>query len=210
MSMLPRLFVLGDSISIQYGPHLRKMLHAKFEYDRKGGSEATLADPIHASGPNGGDSSNVLAYLQQRQSQSPIQADYIAFNCGLHDIKCDLATGAHQVPIEQYRLNLTLCLDHIMATAAEPIWIRTTPVDDQMHNSCGLTFNRYEADVERYNAVADEVMSASGVGSIDLHGFTRSLEGDLFCDHVHYAEPVRKLQAAHIAGWVIAFHAARR
>ncbi len=210
MCMLPRLFVLGDSISIQYGPHLRKMLHGKFEYDRKGGADATLGDPFHATGPNGGDSSNVLEYLLKRQSQSPIQADYIAFNCGLHDIKCDLATGAHQIPIDQYRQNLTLSLDHIMATAAEPIWIRTTPVDDQIHNSRNKLFHRFEADVERYNAVADEVMSASGVGCIDLHGFTRSLEDDLFCDHVHFADPIRKLQAAYIAGWLVAYHATRQ
>ena len=31
----PRLFVLGDSISIQYGPYLQEFLGDKVEYDRK-------------------------------------------------------------------------------------------------------------------------------------------------------------------------------
>lgn len=37
---MPRLFVIGDSISIHYGPHLQRLLGATFDYDRKGGGGA--------------------------------------------------------------------------------------------------------------------------------------------------------------------------
>jgi len=37
---------------------------------------------------------------------------------------------------------------------------------------------------------------------IDLNTFTLNLGADLYCDHVHYHEPIREKQAAFIAGWL--------
>jgi len=65
-----------------------------------------------------------------------------------------------------------------------------------------MTFHRFAADCERYNAVADEIMTEAGRPIIDLHTFTRNLGRDLYCDHVHFHESIRRQQAAFIAGWL--------
>ncbi|KIE48240.1 hypothetical protein U732_4009 [Clostridium argentinense CDC 2741] len=59
------LFVIGDSISIHYGPYLREMIKDKFAYDRKRGLEHALIDLDKPVGANIGDSSMVLEYLQE-------------------------------------------------------------------------------------------------------------------------------------------------
>jgi hypothetical protein len=59
--------------------------------------------------------------------------------------------------------------------------------------------NRYSADVDEYNKVADGVMAELNVTVLDLHRATTALGMDnLYCDHVHYHEWVRKAQAAYI------------
>ena len=68
--------------------------------------------------------------------------------------------------------------------------------------SCIVALRRHAADVDAYNAVADEVMRELGVPSIDLYSATLALGPDLYCDHVHYHDHVRKAQAEHIAQWV--------
>ena len=65
-----------------------------------------------------------------------------------------------------------------------------------------MAFHRFVADCLAYNDAADRVMAEAGVPSIDLFTFTRNLGPDLYCDHVHFVEPIREKQAAFIAGWV--------
>jgi len=83
------------------------------------------------------------------------------------------------------------------------VWVRTTPCDGAIHNARVKEFHRFAVDVERYNAAADEVMAQTRTPSIDLFGFTKNLGGELYCDHVHFMEPVRQQQGAFIAGWVL-------
>lgn len=54
------LFVIGDSVSIHYGPYLKKMIEYKFNYDRKRGIEQALEDLDTPIGANAGDSKMVL------------------------------------------------------------------------------------------------------------------------------------------------------
>ena len=62
---LPTLFVLGDSISIHYGPYLQKASKGFLQYDRKQGASGVEENNMDvATGANGGDSSMVLAYLK--------------------------------------------------------------------------------------------------------------------------------------------------
>lgn len=204
------IFVIGDSISIHYGPALEAALKGLgIGYDRKTGLDAARQDMDVARGANGGDSAMVLAYLRQCATRGPvIAADTLLVNCGLHDIKTDPATGQRQVPIEAYRGNLEAIVElvtHVLARRM--VWLRTTPCDERIHNARCSAFHRFAADCDAYNRVADDVMAARGVPAIDLHGFTRSLGEEIFCDHVHFTEPVRRLQAAYIAGWLQCFRA---
>lgn len=210
-----KIYVLGDSISIQYGPYLEAVLHGVMEYARKEGEDEALRDLDIPQGANGGDSSMVLAFLEAKTAVGGIDADLLLLNCGLHDIKTDPATGAKQVLIDQYAQNLQRIVAVVKPMRPTLVWIRTTPCDETVHNHPGMAFHRFAADGQAYNAVADGIMREHGVPVIDLYTFTRNLQGlpseqatqqldDLYCDHVHFHDHVRRQQAAFIAGWLAA------
>jgi lysophospholipase L1-like esterase len=200
-----RIYVLGDSISMQYGPYLQACLNGVIEYSRKEGEEEALLDLDNPQGANGGDSGMVLSFLKSKAGSGGIDADLLLLNCGLHDIRTDPGTGTKQVPIDKYRENLEAIVEMVNKMKCALVWIRTTPCDEKVHNHEGMAFHRFSADCAAYNRVADEVMDASGVPSIDLYTFTRNLGTDIFCDHVHFHDHARQRQAAFIAGWLMAF-----
>ena len=53
---LPTCYVIGDSISIQYGPYLESALGASWQYDRKSGDAEARKNLDIPIGANGGDS----------------------------------------------------------------------------------------------------------------------------------------------------------
>lgn len=197
----PRLFIIGDSISIQYGPYLEKLVADAFVYDRKqdsAGAPKATSNLDVPTGANGGDSDMVLAYLRHRRAHDPVKTDIIAINCGLHDIKTDPATGVIQVPLARYEQNLRAIVGEARAMNLRLVWINTTPVIDKIHNSRSKAFHRFARDVDAVNATAAKVMTETGVPVIDLHGFCVPLVPAGFIDHVHYTEEVREKQAGFI------------
>lgn len=200
---LPKLFVLGDSISMHYGPFLATQLKGICSYERKvapvGGETADLDE---GKGANGGDSSMVLAYLERRLAEPVFRPDVLLLNCGLHDVKTDPETGARQIPNEAYRANLMKIVSLLERHQTRMIWVRTTHCNDAIHNARSTNFRRYIADIEAYNSIADEIMTVAGIRMLDLHHFSRNLgeDHDLFLDHVHFQPAVCMQQAAFIAG----------
>jgi len=176
------------------------------EYARKEGGDEALLNLDNPQGANGGDSARVLRYVKSRAEQGGFDTDLLLFNCGLHDIKKDPATGDLQVPLEEYRRNLESIVELVEGMSCSLVWIRTTPFDETEHNirSQSKGFVRMTADGDAYNTVADDVMTRAGIPMIDLHAFTRNLGDDLYLDHVHFTEPVREKQAAFIADWLMA------
>lgn len=217
---LPRLYVIGDSISLHYGPYLERLVAGRLEYARKSDESASATKPAPsldyprgAFGENAGDSRMLLEYLRARRRSLP--ADYVLLNCGLHDLKTDPAGQNHQVGIDEYRANLEAIASLLATESYRPSWVSTTPVSDATHaaHTQALGFTRRQADVERYNEVAAAVMRAAGVAIVDLHAFTLSLAADphdsdalaaLYCDHVHFVERVRQEQAAYLAAHLTA------
>lgn len=243
-SSLPSLFVLGDSISMQYGPYLERYVSSRLSYRRKSNTDGSAA--------NGGDSRAVRGYLEawvlstvaadsasgeesstenagsmtaSRESTTtgsgeaatghtgpdlqgvaiPTEpVDYLLINCGLHDIKTDPESGRRQVHSERYRANLLAIVDAGQRIAGTVFWVRTTPVDEMIHNSRSHAFHRFTEDAATYNAIADQVMASRHVACVDLASFTMSLgmAEDVFCDHVHFTDTVRAAQAAYIAGFL--------
>ena len=195
---MKKIFVLGDSISIHYGPFLEEYLRGSFEYDRKGKNQE-CKDLNIASQVNGGDSGNVLEYLQLLPD---LEYDILLLNCGLHDIKtCD---GVRQVSEEDYRKNLLRIIDLVMRRGKKIVWVTSTPVNDEQHNRICNEFLRYNADLVRYNEIALKVIEEKQIPVIDLYEFTNRLNMPLHQDHVHFYEPIRKLQAAFIVGHLMA------
>ncbi len=199
----PRLYVIGDSITIQYGPYLDKYVAGRFAYARKTAEAEAQLNLPNPQGENGGDSSVVLAFLRGMVASGALAADLLLVNCGLHDIKTDPVSGRKQVGIDDYRHNL-IEIVAVARRASQPlVWVRTTPCDEAIHNSRPeMTFHRFAGDCAAYNAAADAVMASAGVRTIDLHTFTASLGPDLYCDHVHFYDHIREKQAAYIAGWL--------
>ncbi len=60
---MKNLFVIGDSISMHYGPYLESFLKNRFVYDRKRAKAGEKTDLDYPSGENGGDSRMVLGYI---------------------------------------------------------------------------------------------------------------------------------------------------
>jgi lysophospholipase L1-like esterase len=204
-----KIYVIGDSISIGYGPYLEAYLRGVMEYSRKTGEEEALVNLDTPRGANGGDSSMVLEFLQAKAGAGGIEADLVLINCGLHDIKTNPVTGAKQVTIDAYRRNLEAILAVVAGMGRQLVWIRTTPCDESIHNARQKTFHRFSADCTAYNAAADAIMRAAGVPCIDLYTFTLNMGPDLYCDHVHFPDPIRQKQAAFIAGWLAGYAADR-
>ena len=194
---IPTVFVIGDSISIHYGPHLEAAGAGFFHYDRKRGSSAEN-EMDFATGANGGDSARVLAYLKERQAGDPIRADILLLNCGLHDVKMPPDRDELQVPPGQYEQNLRAILAEADRTGLRVAWVRTTPVVDAIHLAHCSAFRRRAADVDAYNAIADSVMQGRPI--FDLWEFSRRLGEEAFSDHVHYSPDARMRQGTFLAG----------
>ena len=200
---MKNIFLLGDSISIQYAPHLISMMAGTANFMRKTGDEEALRNLDVPTGANGGDSRMVLAYLRVRCASGEFKPDFVLLNCGLHDIKDNGDGKPNQVDIKDYRANLTSIAALFKTTGTPWAWIRTTPLSETVHNAKASKFKRYEKDLAAYNKAADDIMNKERLPLIDLHGFTKSLGGDeIYCDHVHFTEEVRRLQGAYLAGWI--------
>ena len=208
----PRVFVIGDSISMHYGPYLRAALGPGVHYDRKRGDGHAWADLDRPVGANGGDSRAVLAYLRARAAAGGIDADVLLFNCGLHDIKTPPTTGRRQVDPDLYARTLDTILNVVDSLGVAPVWMRTTPVVDTIHNRGRVEkgrFRRFAADVALYNRLADSVMASRDVPAVDLHALSESFGPEAFADHVHYHEPYRRRQGDYLAGYLAGYLATR-
>lgn len=196
--MKKKIFLLGDSISLHYNPYLIPMTSDDYDWLTKAGRAEAMKDLDKPIDANGGHSGTVLSFLKLEEASGNLTYDYLLLNCGLHDICFDPGRENNRVPIERYRENLVAVLEMMKGKGIRVIWVTTTPVDDERHNS-RASFKRYNRDVLRYNAAAAEIMAAYGVPSIDLYAFTDALEGEKYADHVHFLEPVREKQATFLA-----------
>ncbi len=197
-------FVIGDSISVQYGFHLAQIAHGVCDDVQKTETGQVLDGSRTPVGASTGDSKGALKYLREHAGEI---ADYdiLLFNSGLHDIMTDPSTERVQVPTQDYEYNLTAILGLVHDMAVCPVWVSTTPVPDDRHNAAVQEYKRYNRDVVTYNNIAARVMGQANVPAMDLYAFSKSLGEDIYCDHVHFKEEVRRLQAAFIVGWLCAF-----
>lgn len=201
------VFLLGDSISLDYRKYINDFLEEEIVLFGKPGTEAAyknLDTPIAA---NGGDSEMVLEYIRGEGFDILKNCKYLFFNCGLHDIKHETKTGEIQIPLEEYESNLRRIVEFIQDREIYPVFINTTPAATERYDET-YPFYRLTEDVPKYNEVAEKVMHERCVPVIDLYSFTKALklEGDeLFRDHTHFNNEVIKMHAAFIAGEINGF-----
>lgn len=198
----PKVFVIGDSISLHYGTYLKKSLNGFFKYDRKQSSTYSMEnlDEPSFKTANGGDSSMVLKYLENLEDNKKFKTDYLLANCGLHDIKINPETEKIQITLSDYKKNLKEIVAVSKRINANLVWITTTPVNDSIHNTGRDSFHRYSSDLNKYNKAALKVMHKHKIPVIDLYTFTEKFGLSVFKDHVHYTKVIREKQADFIAG----------
>jgi lysophospholipase L1-like esterase len=144
---LPRVLLIGDSISIGYTVTVQKALAGQAN--------------VHRIPENGADTANGLKKIESWLGGS--HWDVIHFNWGLHDLKIT-PPGERQVSIEAYEKNLAALVERLKTTGAQLIWATTTPVPEGKQNPV-----RESSDVPKYNAVARRLMESHDVVTDDLY-----------------------------------------
>lgn len=144
---LPRVLLIGDSISIGYTLPVRERLKGKANVHRV---------PDNASSTGYG-----LSRLDRWLGDG--KWGVIHFNFGLHDAKLP-PEGLGHAPPEVYQEQLRQLVARMRATSARLIWATTTPVP----NGGYLAPNRRFGDIDAYNAAARKVMEECGVAIDDL------------------------------------------
>lgn len=182
---LPRVLLIGDSISIGYTLPTRELLKGKAN--------------VHRIPTNGGPTTNGLANIDKWLGDS--KWDVIHFNWGLHDLKyidekkdrVDPAKGKIQVPLDEYESNLRKLVQRLKQTGAKLIWCTTTPVPKGSDA-------RIPGDEEKYNAAAARVMQAENVAVNDLCAFAKPQMDKIGLPaNVHYSPEGSKVLASKVA-----------
>lgn len=146
---LPRVLLIGDSISMGYTLPVRKLLGGKAN--------------VHRIPQNGGPTKNGIARIDAWLGTS--KWDVIHFNHGIHDVKI-MPDGKRQVEPEAYEANLRALVAKLKATGAKVIFATSTPIPPSP-----LVGNRSFGSEKDYNSIATKVMNENGVQVNDLHTY---------------------------------------
>lgn len=144
---LPRVLLIGDSISMGYTFPVRKLLDGKAN--------------VHRIPTNGGPTRNGVSNIEKWIGKE--KWDVIHFNWGIHDLKY-MPDGKRQVESADYEKNLRTLVARLKMTGAKLIWASTTPIPDGELNP-----PRRFGVVKEYNDIAAKVMSENGVQINDLN-----------------------------------------
>ena len=145
---LPRVLLIGDSISIGYTLPVRDLLQGKAN--------------VHRIPQNGGATDVGLEKMASWLGDG--KWDVIHFNFGLHDAKY-LSETAQRASREQYRENLRMLVGQMKATRATLIFATTTPVP----KGGVLSPTRRFDSIEQRNKIAVTLMQEQGVAIDDLY-----------------------------------------
>ena len=174
---LPRVLLIGDSISMGYTLAVRELLAGK----------ANVHRPPANCGPTIRGVEQIDAWLGDGRW------DVIHFNFGLHDLKI-MDHGKQQVAPDQYEKNLRQLVQRMQKTKAKLIWCSTTPVPESSSPP------RHNADVSAYNAVAKQVMDEQGIAIDDLYAFALpQLAKIQRPNNVHFSPEGSKVLARQVA-----------
>lgn len=172
---LPRVLVVGDSVSIGYLETVRKLLQG----------QANVLRPA----ANCGSTKTALISNSLESWLGDKPWDVIHFNFGLHDLSYRFANGKDKndaeeyasphngakpnVPVQEYGENLRKIVARLKQTGAKLIFATTTPVPDS-------EAEKYVQGSEApYNEIARQVMTEEGVLINDLHGMAAARLAEL-------------------------------
>jgi hypothetical protein len=188
---LPRVLLIGDSISIGYTRPVIELLKGKAE--------------VHRIRGNAGHTGMGLAGLPKWLDPKKGRWDVIHFNWGLWDLcyrnpesktqgRRDKVHGKLTHTPDQYRENLQKIVAILKKTDAKLIWASTTPVPE------GEAGRKVGDDVI-YNRVAAEVMKEHSIPINDLHALMTPHMKTMTTapGNVHFTEEGSQLLAEKVA-----------
>ncbi len=185
---LPRVLLIGDSISIGYTLPVRELLKDQAN--------------VHRIPTNGGPTITGLREIDKWLGDKPW--DVIHFNWGLHDLKymddnggrVEPEVGRIQVPLDDYEKNLKQLTQRLKQTGAKLIWCSTTPVPDG-------SAARIADDELKYNDVAAKIMAEEGVEIDDLYAFAKPKMNEIGLEaNVHYSPAGYAVLAQQVASTI--------
>jgi len=141
---LPRVLIIGDSVSRGYTQAVRKALTGKANVHRA---------PANC-GPTASGIKNIDAWLASAPGGG--KWDVIHFNFGIHD---------RNTPVADYVSRLAQLVERMKQTGATLVWATSTPIPDDPEKK-----QTASSIVER-NEAAAKVMQEHGVGVDDLYAF---------------------------------------
>ncbi|MCP4173889.1 MAG: hypothetical protein GY758_24300 [Fuerstiella sp.] len=197
---LPKVLIIGDSISLGYTPHVVQMLQNE-------------ANVVH----NRGNAQHSGTGIQQIDNWlGDTKWDVIHFNWGLWDLcyrhpdskvqgRRDKIRGSLTTSLEQYEHNLDALTSRLKTTGATLIWANTTVVPE------GESGRKVDDDL-KYNAIAARVMKKHGVSTDDLNRLTRTFAPELFTKpgDVHFKTDGYQQLAAQVAAEIRAVLSSER
>lgn len=192
---LPRVLLIGDSISIGYTVPVRQLLKGKAN--------------VHRPRTNCGPTTKGLAEIDEwlKTGGEGKKWDVIHFNWGLHDLKYlgpkgenladpNAADSRQQVPPADYEKNLRALVEKLETTGAKLIWRNTTPVPEGAKG-------RVVGHAAEYNAIAAKIMEEKGIPTDDLYGFTKPRIDEIMRPaNVHYTPEGSKALAEQVAATI--------
>jgi acyl-CoA thioesterase-1 len=164
---LPRVLIIGDSISMGYTLPVRRVLEGKAN--------------VHRIPQNGGPTSNGIKNIEKWLGSG--KWDVIHFNWGIHDLKF-MPDGKRQVEAADYEANLRTLIARMKKSGAKLIWAMTTPIPDGE-----LVPSRRFGKVADYNAIAASVMIENDIVINDLNAWITPKLAEMQKPHdVHYLD----------------------
>ncbi len=166
---LPRILLIGDSISRSYTVSVRKLLEGKAN--------------LHRAPANCGSTDSGIKNMAVWLDQSGTQWDIVYFNFGIHDRK--------KTP-EQYAANLEKVIELLQPTGAKLIFARTTPfrVKDEGDEDGAPPLNATSDAVMAAHGIPVDDLHGIVLEQIE------TLQGE---DRTHFNAEGIKLLAAHVA-----------
>jgi hypothetical protein len=195
VSNLPKVLIIGDSISIGYTAPVRNILKGRAE--------------VFRPSVNCQHTGNGVQWIKRWLGTN--QWDVIHFNFGIWDThlldsKGKIVRNENNYPSasslrirntpEQYRNNLVQIIKVLKGTGAKLVWASTTPV---MYRKGA----RFEA-IPALNRTAEELMKSNGIVIDDLYGFVLPHAKELQApDQVHFNAQGNNQLGQHVSDSIV-------
>lgn len=175
---LPRVLLVGDSISVGYTIPVRALLAGRANLHRV---------PANAEG-----TAKSIGLLEGWLGTA--KWDLIVFNFGLHDVL--ILRGEPRISMGLYLARLGAMIDMMQAQARRLIWVSSTPVTPECEKHTAKRWQtdrtqpyRRNKDIVRYNAAAQRLMDQRGIPVVDLYSYALpKLDEIQLPRNVHFTE----------------------